>query len=104
MEPESQVLKVLRQVGIKRGQTILDFGCGCKVYPDRQNSWLQERMYILDKDKEALDKLMQKARYESLRNIEKTATTEGLEIKLTDDSVDVVFLFDVFHSFYFPYR
>ncbi len=28
---------------------------------------------------------------------------EGVEIKLADDSADVVFLFDVFHSFYFSH-
>jgi hypothetical protein len=33
-------------------------------------------VYALDKDKEVLDKLIQKARYESLRNVEKIKTME----------------------------
>jgi len=39
MELESQIFKASRQIRIKGGQTILDFGCGYRVYPDHQNSW-----------------------------------------------------------------
>ena len=59
-------------------------------------------MYALDKDKEALDALMQKAGSACLTNVERMETSGKLEIELTDESVDVVLLFDVFHSFYFP--
>ena len=37
-----------------------------------------------------------------LKNIERMETLGKLEIELTDESVDVVLLFDVFHSYYFP--
>jgi len=106
METESQIFKVLRKVGIKRGQTILDFGCGYGTYtiPAAKIAGVQGRVYALDKDKEVLDKLMEKAVSQSLMNIEKMVTMGGIEIELTDDFVDVVLLFDVFHSFYFPYK
>jgi SAM-dependent methyltransferase len=45
---------------------------------------------------------MQKAGLAGLKNIEGMETSGELEIKLTDESVDGVLLFDVFHSFYFP--
>lgn len=32
MELESQALEVLRNVGINRGQLVLDFGCGSGTY------------------------------------------------------------------------
>jgi len=59
-------------------------------------------VYALDKDKEALDELMRKAESAGLKNIERVDTSGELEIELADESVDVVLLFDVFHSFYFP--
>jgi ubiquinone/menaquinone biosynthesis C-methylase UbiE len=59
-------------------------------------------VYALDKDKEALDELMQKAESAGLKNIDRIETSGELEIELTDESVDVVLLFDVFHPFYFP--
>jgi len=37
-----------------------------------------------------------------LKNVERMETSGELEIKLADETVDVVLLFDVFHSYYFP--
>jgi len=54
------------------------------------------------KDKEALDQLMQKAESAGLKNIRRMETSGKLRIHLTDESVDAILLFDVFHSFYFP--
>jgi len=104
MEIESRALEVLRRIGIKRGQTVLDFGCGYGAYtiPAAKIVGAQGRVYALDKDKEALDELMQKVGSAGLKNIAGVDTSGKLEIKLTDESVDVVLLFDVFHSFYFP--
>ena len=45
---------------------------------------------------------MQRGESAGLKNIERMETSGELEIGLTDESVDVVLLFDVFHSFYFP--
>jgi len=104
MELNSQALEAPQQIGIRRGQTILDFGCGSGAYaiPAARIVGEQGRVYALDKDKEALDELMQKAESAGLKNIERMDTSGELEIELTDESVDVVLLFDVFHSFFFP--
>jgi len=95
---------MLRQIGIRRGQTVLDFGCGSGTYaiPAAKIVGGQGRVHALDKDKEALDELMQKAESAGLKNIERMDTSGELGIALADESVDVVLLFDVFHSFYFP--
>ena len=61
----------------------------------------QGRVYALDKDKEDLDELMQKAESAGLKNIERMETSGQLEIDLVDESVDRVLLFDVLHSYYF---
>jgi ubiquinone/menaquinone biosynthesis C-methylase UbiE len=104
MEIESQALEVLKRIGVRRGQVILDFGCGTGTYtiPAIRIVGKQGRVYALDKDSGALDELMQKAGLAGLRNIERMETSGKLEIGLTDESVDVVLLFDVFHSYYFP--
>jgi ubiquinone/menaquinone biosynthesis C-methylase UbiE len=104
MELESQVLDMLQQIGIRRGQTVLDFGCGYGAYtiPVAKIVGEQGRVYALDKDKKALDVLMQRRESANLKNIDRMETSGELEIGLTDESVDVVLLFDVFHSFYFP--
>jgi ubiquinone/menaquinone biosynthesis C-methylase UbiE len=104
MDLESRAIEVLERIGIRRGQTVLDFGCGYGIYtiPVAKIVGEQGRVYALDKDKEALDALMQKAESACLTNIERMETSGELEIKLADETVDVVLLFDVFHSFYFP--
>ncbi len=101
---ESLAIKVLERIGVRRGQIVLDFGCGYGAYtiPVAKIVGEHGRVYALDKDKEALDTLMQEAGSEGLKNIESMETSGTLEIDLNDESVDVVLLFDVFHSFYFP--
>jgi ubiquinone/menaquinone biosynthesis C-methylase UbiE len=103
-ELESQVLDMLKQLGISRGHTVLDFGCGYGAYtiPVAEIVGEQGRVYALGKDKEALGSLMHRGELEGLNNIERMQTSGELEIGLTDESVDIVLLFDVFHSFYFP--
>jgi len=104
MELELRAIEVLERVGIRRGQTVLDFGCGSGIYtiPAAKIVGEQGRVYALDEDKEALNELMQKAGSAGLKNIERMETSGELEFKLVDESVDVVLLFDVFHSYYFP--
>jgi len=104
MKPESQALEILERTGIRKGQTVLDFGCNSGTYtiPAAKIVGSQGRVYALDKDKEVLDELMQKAVSADLRNIERMETSGKLEIELADGSVDVVLLFDVFHLYYFP--
>ena len=104
MELESRAIEVLERIGIRRGQAVLDFGCGSGTYtiPAAKIVGEQGRVYALDKDREALDELMRKAESAGLKNIERMETSGKLEIELADESIDVVLLFDVFHSYYFP--
>jgi len=104
MEIELQVIEVLERIGIRGGQAVLDFGCGIGAYtiPVAELVGQWGRVYALDKDDEALDKLTQQAEADGLKNIKIIETSGELEIGLSDESVDAVLLFDVFHSFYFP--
>jgi ubiquinone/menaquinone biosynthesis C-methylase UbiE len=104
MELELLSLTVLKEIGLKQGQHVLDFGCGYGTYtiPVAEIVGEQGRVHALDMDKEALYALMQRAQSAGLNNIDRMDTAGGLEIALADESVDAVLLFDVFHSFYFP--
>jgi ubiquinone/menaquinone biosynthesis C-methylase UbiE len=104
MDLESRAIEVLERIGIRKSQTVMDFGCGYGTYtiPAAKIVGAQGKVYALDKDEEALDELLQKAESAGLKNIERIETSGELEIELTDESVDVVLLFDVLHSFYFP--
>jgi ubiquinone/menaquinone biosynthesis C-methylase UbiE len=95
--------RAIERVGIEAGQTALDFGCGSGVYAIPLASAVGEQgeVYALDKDRHALDGLMQRADSAGLANIRRLDTPGGTQIALANDSVDVVLLFDVFHYYYF---
>lgn len=101
---ELKVIKTLQRIGIKSGQSVLDFGCGSGTYtiPVAKIVGNQGKVYALDKDKNALDSLIKKAKLGRLKNIRKMATSGELRIELPDESVDATLLFDVFHRHYFP--
>ena len=101
---ELKVIKTLQRIGIKSGQSVLDFGCGSGTYtiPVAKIVGKQGKVYALEKDKNALDDLMNKAELGHLRNIERMATSGELTIELPDKSVDITLLFDVFHRYYVP--
>lgn len=96
--------RFLREIGIKKGQNVLDFGCGSGNYtiPAARIVGKDGRIYALDKDRRDLDELIQRAESEGLKNIDRMETTGELKIDLEDESVDVVLLYDVLHYYYFP--
>ena len=101
---ELTVIKILQRIGITRGQTVLDFGCGSGTYtiPVAKIVGKEGKVYALDKDKNELDNLMKKAKLGGLKNIRRMATSGELRIQLPDESVDITLLFDVFHRHYLP--
>ena len=104
MELELQVLEVLERTGLNKRQIVLDFGCGSGTYtlPAAKIVGKKGRVYALDKDTQALDELMHEAESTGLRNVTRMDMSGEVRIELRDESVDVVLLFDVFHSYYFP--
>lgn len=85
---------------------MLDFGCGSGTYaiPAAQIVGKRGRVYALDKDRRALDELMANAPTDGRQNIQRIDSSGGVEIGLEGGSIDVVLLFDVFHSYYFQER
>jgi ubiquinone/menaquinone biosynthesis C-methylase UbiE len=101
---EQKAIEIMRRIGIKNGQTVLDFGCGSGTYtiPVAKIVGKKGKVYALDKDKNALDNLMKRAELGRLKNIGRMATSGELRIELPDESVDITLLFDVFHRYYVP--
>jgi ubiquinone/menaquinone biosynthesis C-methylase UbiE len=95
--------EVIKSVGVKPGQSVLDFGCGSGVYtiPVAGVVGKRGKVYALDKDGGVLDDLMRRADSAGLANIRRLDTTGGTQIALANDSADVALLFDVFHDYYF---
>lgn len=99
---EQRAQEILKDIGIRKGETVLDFGCGSGNYaiPAARMVGEKGKIYALDKDERALDELMQRAERYGLENIEMMKTSGEIDIGLDDESVDVVLLYDIF--WYFP--
>jgi len=95
--------KVLREVGIEKNQIVLDFGCGSGYYaiPTAKIVGDKGKVYALDKDRNRLHEVMQRAERLKFKNIQTIETSGEVRIPLGDESVDVTLLYDVIHSYYF---
>jgi SAM-dependent methyltransferase len=70
--------KVLKDIGIKRGDIVLDFGCGEGTYslPAAKIAGKGGKVFALDKSISKLDELTRRAKSARLENI-KTVKTSG---------------------------
>lgn len=89
----------LKEIGIQKGQIILDFGCGVGRYtiPAAKVVGEEGKVYAVDKERGSLDKLMDSAKSAGLKNISPIETSGDLKLDLEDESVDGVLLYDVIH-------
>ena len=95
---------IVRQIGINRGQKILDFGCGSGNYTIPIAKVVGERgiVYTLDENEEDLNQLINEAKLKCLKNIIKLKASGKSRIPLETESVDIVLLYDILHYYYFP--
>ena len=93
----------LKRAGFKKGQTVLDFGCGSGNYTIPVAKIIGERslIYALDKDRMELDSLMSRAKSMGLTNIVRLEASGKSSIALNNKSVDVVLLYDILHYYYY---
>ena len=94
----------LKRVGFKKGQTVLDFGCGSGIYTIPIAKIIGERslIYALDKDRTELNRLINRAKSMGLTNIVRLDANSKSSIALNNESVDVVLLYDILHYYYYP--
>jgi len=98
---------LLNRIGVKKGQTVMDFGSGNGDYTLILARTVGEKgkVYAIDKNKEVLDKLIKRASGKSFENIEGKFVSEETKtptkIPLPDKSIDVGWFSDVLHDGYF---
>jgi len=87
----------LESIGLRKGQAILDFGCGQGHYtlPAAKVVSEEGKVYAEDKDKEALDELVQLIDNYNIKNIE--IINRESKIPLEEESLDFVLCYDVIH-------
>jgi len=89
----------LRKIGIKSGQSVLDFGCrtGHYTIPAAKIVGSKGIVYAVDKEQQALNELQQKAIHLDLKNIKAINTSGQIQISIENDSIDVILFYDVLH-------
>lgn len=99
---ENRCEEILKKVGIKNDQVILDFGCGVGSYtiPAAKIIGNKGKIYALDENKSKLMELSRRVKKAGLKNIKIKNTSGKLTFELEDMSVDVILLYDIF--WYFP--
>lgn len=96
---DNKGLEFLKKIGIKSGQTVLDFGCGKGNYtlPAAKIVEKEGIVYALDKNSETLVQLGERAKKEGLTNIKRINTSGKIDTGLRNDSIDAVLLYDIIH-------
>ncbi|MFO8109641.1 MAG: class I SAM-dependent methyltransferase [Thermoplasmata archaeon] len=91
----------LQRVGIKPGDTVLDFGAGYGHYsiPAAKVVGKIGTVYAVDKREEPLSKILEKGSKHGLTNIKTIKNFNGLNLKFESMSIDYVLLFDILHYF-----
>ena len=89
---------IMRDSGVKKGDVVLDYGCGPGSYSIAASKAVGKRGMVIAADLQPL----------AVKRVEKTAASRGLKnIKavktdcdtgLESNSVDVVLLFDIYHA------
>ena len=97
-------INILKEVGIKPGSTVLDYGCGPGSYiiPLAELVTPSGKIYALDIHPLAVQRVQQIASRKQLTNV-KTICSD-CKTGLPDSSIDVVLFYDIFHDLSEPDR
>jgi len=92
-------MNILKEVGIKSGFHVLDYGCGPGSYiiPLAELVGESGKIYALDIHPLAIQSVQSIAAKKQLTNVE--TIRSDCKTGLPDNSVDVVLLYDILHSF-----
>lgn len=95
--------RFFKEIGVRRGHTVLDFGCGTGAYvlPAASAVGAQGRVYAVDKSEISLSQLRARVQSQGVRNVEIISSAGELTLPLGSNSLDVILLYDVIHSYYF---
>lgn len=90
--------KILQEIGLEPGFRVLDYGCGPGAYVAGTAELVGEagKVYALDLQPLAIRRVREIARKKQLTNVETICS--DCQTGLQDNSLDVVLLYDVFHT------
>lgn len=94
-----QGIQFLKDIGMKNDQVVLDFGCkyGTYTIPAAFVVGKNGKVYAVDKNKDVLNKVYKKAMKKDLKNIELMPVTDEIDFLISNESVDIILLYDVLH-------
>jgi len=92
-------VRFLKEIGLRSGQKILDFGCRVGHYTIPAAKVVRNKgiVYAVDKESEALNELSRKVTSHNLTNVRVTKTSGPMKLPLESGVIDVVLLYDVLH-------
>jgi ubiquinone/menaquinone biosynthesis C-methylase UbiE len=92
-------VEFLRKAGIRKNHIVLDFGCGMGHYtiPAARIVASTGFVYAVDKERQAVSKLRQKAQANNFKNIKVMKASGQIELDFESESIDVVLFYDVLH-------
>mgnify|MGYP001795790432 CR=1 FL=1 len=102
-EREEEPDKLIGALGVERGQTVCDLGCGNGFYALRLAPLVAPtgRVLAVDIQREMLELLRERARARSVPGI-KTIRGRVNDPRLPEAEIDLVLLVDVYHEFSHP--
>ena len=91
----------LKNIGVKEGQILLDFGCGPGNYtiPAAEIVGESSSVYAVEKDRDKLDKLKRKSQELYLDNIKFVNSNGGIKLNIDDEFFNIILLYDIFSYF-----
>jgi SAM-dependent methyltransferase len=93
--------EVLKHIGVKRAQTVLDYGCGSGTFtiPSAIIVGKRGKVYAFEARSRLLERVREKAREAGLSNIVTVLSDSSKpRIALPDKCVDMILVYDVMHE------
>ncbi len=90
---------ILKEIGIKAGFKVLDFGCGSGIYTTLISYIVgnKGKVYALDYDANKLKELNSKIKLKNIKNVEILETSKQVSFPIEDSHLDVILIYDVWH-------
>ena len=95
---EYKGIEYLRELGVSQGQVVVDFGCNAGHYtiPAAEIVSTQGKVFAMDNDTSAIERLKMTAANRGLKNIE-IVVPQKATIELSSHSADIILIYDVLH-------